>query len=122
MNDRGGNFGNSSSAKVYGDTRIIKTTRGEEFEAFDRLGPKVREVMNNGMLVYSCVSTLRKILMAGGDPLDPDYDAKVAAILQRVDDQIREQLKQENEDAARTGDIGRAIARGFFERAKGRAG
>lgn len=101
----------------YDGVRTINVTAEGEFRAFDQLGPNLRDLINYGVLSYSAITTLQKILRAGGDPQDPAYDAKIAAMLATIDNDLRHQLIKENENAAESGDIGRAIAKGFHDAA-----
>jgi hypothetical protein len=111
---------NAGAGEVKGARRNTVTAEAE-YAAFDQLGPALRDLMNYGMLSYDSQSTLKKMRTMGLDPQRPDDDEKITTMLKPIDDRIRAQFRQENEDAANSGDIGRAIARGFHRRAVARA-
>jgi hypothetical protein len=64
---------------------LVRVSHAEEMDAFSRLGPAVRDVLNRSLLPWSSVAVVRQFEKRGLDLLNPEHDAKMAAELADID-------------------------------------
>jgi hypothetical protein len=84
--------GNCGESDIAGLTPV-DVTLADDMEAFDMLGPKVREVLNFDMGVrFSASETLKFITGQGVDPKNPKVDAHMASCLRTQNEKILRRL------------------------------